>query len=179
MQTTSTVPRSAAGSQTAPAEPLPLRIRVLRAANPLVLRLLRSRLHRLMSRDLFVLTVTGRRSGRRYTQPLSYVERDGVLHCCTRPAASAWWKNLRGGADVEIVLRGRLQVARATVADATSEEARDGLRRFLERNPGTSRLLYHVRVAADGSANAEDLAREVSRSIVVRVEPRASGATLR
>jgi hypothetical protein len=153
------------------AEPIPFRIRILRATNPLIVRLLRSPLHRMGSRDLLVLTVIGRKSGRRYIQPLSYVERDGVLHCCTRPTASAWWKNLRGGADVEIVWRGRQLAARASILDPSSDEAHDGLRRFLARNPGTSKLLYHVGIGADGNPDAVDLAREVPRSVVVRIEP--------
>jgi len=169
--TETTTPGSPDHSGERTPEAIPLRIKVLRATNPLIVRLLRSSLHRIGSRDLLVLTVTGRKTGRRYTQPLSYVERDGVLHCCTRPTGSSWWKNLRGGAEVEVVWRGRPLVARARVLDPASNEARDGLRRFLTRNPGTSKLLYHVGIDAEGKPDAADLAREVLRSVVVRIEP--------
>src|SRR5579884_1140426 len=50
--------------------------RVMRFVNPVVAALLRSPLHGLLSRQVFLLTVTGRRSGRRFTLPLGYV-RDG------------------------------------------------------------------------------------------------------
>ncbi|HET6547004.1 MAG TPA: nitroreductase/quinone reductase family protein [Solirubrobacter sp.] len=57
---------------------------------------------------LLLLTYTGRRSGREYTIPVSYVERDGgVLIQPSKPERKRWWRNLRGaGAPVRVVLRG-------------------------------------------------------------------------
>jgi deazaflavin-dependent oxidoreductase (nitroreductase family) len=150
---------------------IPLRIRVLRRLNPLVIGVLGSRLHGLASGDILILRVAGRRSGCVYTLPLSYVERDGVLYLCSRPEGSVWWRNLVDGADVEITWRGRPTAARARVLVADSVEALDGLRAFLTRNPGTGRLLYNVSTASDGRPNESDLVREVARSVVVRIDP--------
>jgi len=48
-----------------------------------IVAVLRSPLHGLLSATLLVLGYTGRRTGRLYRLPLSYVERDGRLYLCT------------------------------------------------------------------------------------------------
>jgi deazaflavin-dependent oxidoreductase (nitroreductase family) len=149
-------------------ESLPLSIRVLRRLNPLLMALLRSPLHGLLSRDLLLLGYVGARSGRRRELPLSYVEVDGVPYLCTR--TSLWWRNLRAKPQVELCLRGRRVAARATVLDPASREALDGLRAFVTRNPRTGTMLYEVRSGADRRPVDEDVTREVLRSVVVRLD---------
>jgi len=164
MSTTDTI------SSSAPAVPhhVPFSIRVLRRMQPLIAALLASPLHGLLSGDVLLMTWTGRKSGRRYTLPLSYVEQGGQLYLCTRPEGSQWWRNLKGGADVELTLRGRRVAAVATILEADSPEALDGLRAFVSRNPRTGEMLYHV--ARDGGAPREsDVQREVANSVVVRL----------
>jgi len=89
-----------------------------RTGNRAVALLLRSPLHALLSRQLLLITVTGRRSGRRHTLPVGY-------HCSGQqltipvmwPQRKLWWRNLRDGAPVEVRLRGadRTGHARAKV----------------------------------------------------------------
>jgi len=65
--------------------------------------ILSSPLHRLLSSKRLVVTFTGRRSGKRYSTPVNYLQRGGLLITTD----SKWWHNLEGGAPVEILLRGR------------------------------------------------------------------------
>jgi hypothetical protein len=137
----------------------------------LVLKLPGSRLHFLLSRDLLVASFRGRKSGRQFSTPLSYAEEGGHLYLCTRPEVASWWKNMRGGAPIEITWLGRSTPARATVLDSSSEEARAGFRAFLIKNPGTASLLYNVEVGKAGDPDEEDVLREVRQSVIVRIEP--------
>lgn len=50
-----------------------------------------------------------------------------------------------------------------------SEEARAAFASFLARFPDTSGLLYKVRIHARGEPDASDIAREIRKSIVVRL----------
>lgn len=143
---------------------LPLAIRLLRRLKPFMLGVLRSPLHSLLSRDLLVLTYRGRRSGRTFALPLSYVVLGEHLYLCTRD--SLWARNLQDEPTVEVVLRGRPVPATAHVLDPGSDEALAGLRAFLTRNPRTGATLYGVRRGPDEN----DLRREVLRSTVVRLE---------
>jgi hypothetical protein len=147
---------------------VPFSIRVLRRFNWLLLAILRSPLHGALSRDLLQLSYRGRRSGRSLALPLSYADGDGRIYLCTR--TSRWWHNLRDGQPVEIVLRGACVRVRPTVLDSTDPEALEGLRLFVTKHPRTGAQLYAVPRGPHGPRPA-DLAREVRRSTVVRLEP--------
>jgi hypothetical protein len=69
----------------------------------LVIWLLRSPFHPLMSHTTIVLTFTGRHSGRRYTIPVRYLREGDRLLTTTD---SRWWLNLLEGARVILHLTG-------------------------------------------------------------------------
>jgi hypothetical protein len=74
--------------------------------NPLVRLLLGSSLHGMLDDSFLVLHLTGRKTGRRYDIPVGYVDMEGKLAVVT---VARWRANLRGGADVEVTLRGCLR----------------------------------------------------------------------
>jgi hypothetical protein len=78
-----------------------------RTGNRAVALLLRSPLHSIVSGQLALITVTGRRSCREYTFPVGY-RRAGerVTISVGWPARKLWWRNLRGGASVRLRLGG-------------------------------------------------------------------------
>src|SRR5215469_17584388 len=78
---------------------------LVKMGNPLVRVLLGSPLHGILDDSFLVLHVTGRKTGRRYSIPVGYVDMDGKLTVVT---LARWRVNLRGGADVEVTLRGGL-----------------------------------------------------------------------
>ena len=94
-----------------------------RTANPFVSAVLRSPLHPLLSRSLALITITGRRSGRRYTFPVGYrQDGDRVLIDVGWPERKRWWRNLRDAAKVEMRIRGTRRRGQALVR-ATSAPA--------------------------------------------------------
>lgn len=96
-----------------------MRKRLQRFGNLFVIGLLRSPLHCLASGSILLLTYRGRRSGRRFTIPVMYAEREGTLTIFVgHPERKTWWRNLRDGAEVEVRLRGRRLRGRATVVAA-------------------------------------------------------------
>ncbi|MCB0183370.1 MAG: nitroreductase family deazaflavin-dependent oxidoreductase, partial [Caldilineaceae bacterium] len=74
--------------------------------NPMLKWLLRSPWHAAASNEVLLITVTGRKTGKRYTTPVNYV-RDGDVLSVLSHAHRTWWRNLRGGAPVTIVLQGK------------------------------------------------------------------------
>jgi deazaflavin-dependent oxidoreductase (nitroreductase family) len=104
--------------------------------NPAISAMLRSRLHWLLSPGLMLLTVTGRRTGRRYTIPVGY-QRDGeiVTVMVSKAPRKQWWRNYRESASVELWLRGRVRHGRAEVVATGSEEFRSRCERTLRRMP--------------------------------------------
>jgi deazaflavin-dependent oxidoreductase (nitroreductase family) len=62
-----------------------------------------------LTRRLMLITFTGRRSGKTYRQPLSYVEHEGTL---LTPGGGKWKLNLTPGEPVRMRLRGGDVMAR-------------------------------------------------------------------
>ncbi len=103
---------------------------VIRLANPLLRALLRSPLHRMVDKNLMLLTVTGRKTGRMYTVPVGRHEStDGSF---VLSAGGQWRHNLRGGADVRVTLDGRERAAHA-VLEEDPDRAAEAFKTLLDR----------------------------------------------
>src|SRR3972149_1856772 len=98
-----------------------------RLADPPVALLLRSPFHRLLSGSTLLITVTGRRSGTRYTTPVNYFREGSRLTVFSRRGRT-WWRNLRGGGPVLVRLQGRDIVGRGEVVPASEQEVAAALR---------------------------------------------------
>jgi deazaflavin-dependent oxidoreductase (nitroreductase family) len=84
-----------------------------------------------LSGRLMLLTHTGRRTGRRYRQPISYVRAGEVL---LTPGGGRWTRNLRDGEPVTVRLRGRDRTARPELIRDPDDVDRL-LRLMRDRNP--------------------------------------------
>ena len=136
--------------------------------NPIVIALLHSPLHRLLDEQTMTITVTGRKSGRSYTFPVSYV-RDGENLLVISQRNRAWWKNLQGGAPVTVFLKARrLQARGETFVDM--EMAAKILLVILQQAPAYQRLL-HVKLDAAGQPeDSEAFTRLAQEHVVVRIK---------
>ncbi|MFS1304186.1 nitroreductase/quinone reductase family protein [Streptosporangium longisporum] len=83
--------------------------------DPLVRRLLRTPWHRLISRWVVLLTITGRRSGATVLVPAQYAQ-DGQSLTLVSRRSRVWWRNLEGGASLRLTLRGVERTGRADVS---------------------------------------------------------------
>ena len=107
--------------------------------NPLVLRVLQSRYHRLLDWYVAVVRFPGRRSGRTYAVPFTYYRVGDATVQCLIGRKGTWWRNLRGGADVELLSGGRWLPARAEAI-----EDLDIVREALDQRDRARRLLLAV-----------------------------------
>ena len=135
--------------------------RVIRYFNPLMRFVLGSKAHTMMSRRLMLLSFTGRKTGRSYTTPVSYVREGTDLLV---PGGGAWWKNLASGT-ARVRLRGEWQVVTAEVI-REPRALSEILGRMLAANPAIA-LFTGIRQGPDGRPNAESLERERRRGFVV------------
>ena len=134
--------------------------------NPLVLWLLRSPLHAAMSNSTMLLTFSGRKSGRTYTTPVSYV-RDGDELLVVGSRGHSWWKNLRGAAVVSVRVRGREMRGEAEAFEGGSAE--EGLLAVLRVGPAY-RGYWKVELGEDDRPQEPDALRRVARdNALVRI----------
>jgi hypothetical protein len=97
-----------------------------RTVNPVLRRVLRSPVHRLVSGRVALITYTGRRTGRQHTIPVFYRDKgDEVTIAVGWPERKVWWRNLTGeGGPVWLVVRGQELNGHAV---ATRDPGRDAL----------------------------------------------------
>ncbi len=157
---------------TAPAPRQPPRA-LFAVLNPLFTLLLRSPLHRLISKRLMLLSFTGRRSGKRYTIPVGYAQEDDTLLLGTE---SGWKANLRGGAPVTVRLRGQERRGTAEVI-ADTEGMIAAYRTMLARAPGYGRAIgVTLDARGEPDRDAVERARRAGH-VVIRIQLVANGST--
>ena len=140
-------------------------MRLQKLYNPVVAAILRSPLHGLMSKSVMLLTYRGRRSGRAFATPISYV-RDGEDLLAVASRDHTWWKNLRGGARVRVRLRG--QELEGTGRALEGEAGEEGLLRVLRAVPAY-RKHWGVELGGDGRpTDPADIARIARENAPVR-----------
>jgi len=114
--------------------------RLATRASPAVAWVLRSPFHGLLSRGLMLLTVTGRRSGRRYQIPVGYQRAGAAITVLVSKAGrKRWWRNYRSAAPVELLVRGERLRGEARVVPADTTEFRDAVEETFRRMPWLAR----------------------------------------
>lgn len=132
--------------------------------NPIVIWILRSPLHSLMDKGTILITFTGRKSGKEYTIPISYM-RDGDALLMISQREHRWWKNLRGGAQVTLYLQGHTLKARGEVF-TDIETVANKLLLFLQQFPSYQKLI-HVKVLANGQPENPEAFQRFAQDMVI------------
>ena len=99
-----------------------------------------------LGRMFLVLTVTGAKTGNRYTTPVQYV-RDGDRLLVLSQRTRRWWRNIPERPNVEIVLRG--ETVRTVAHLAAGHEEREVIATILLRSRRTAKF-YGVTIGEDG-----------------------------
>ncbi len=133
-------------------------------SNDFVVFALKSPLHVMMG-DTLLVTVTGRKTGRKIDVPVNYYQ-DGNTLWVLSQRDRKWWRNLAGGAEVDLRLHGRqLHGAAETVLDEQEVAAQLGA--YVRHIPVAARYL-RVKMQ-DGAPDGEDLARLAKTRMFVRI----------
>jgi hypothetical protein len=138
----------------------------LRVWNPAMRILLGSPLHWPLSRWFAILSWTGRKTGRRYSTPVSYVRHGSTAWITT---ADRWWHNLIDGAPVSIRIRRQWHEGRGVAVTDRIESSREHRRLFGEN--AWFRWLAGIPSVRGGGADpvAVDQALAAGR-VLIRIE---------
>jgi hypothetical protein len=81
-------------------------VQVSTRLNPVCTAILRSPFHWLLSPALMLITVTGRKTGRRYTIPVAYNQMaDAIVILVGEAPRKMWWRNYRTPGPIALYLR--------------------------------------------------------------------------
>jgi len=129
--------------------------------NHIVRFMLRSPLHGIMSSSTMLLTYTGRKSGKKYTLPIGYLRQDDTLTTITS-RSRVWWRNLRRGADVTVLMQGKQYKAHGEVVEDQVSVV-EGMIAYLSHAPQQAKY-FNITLKDDGTPDEQDLAREAKQS---------------
>lgn len=143
--------------------------------NRMVVWLLQSRLHWLLSRSFVVMHVVGVKSGRIYNVPVNYIRlspSNPLRLLITSLRARTWWRNLRQQVEVEITLEGRRQPVFAQAYESEADVVA-GFVAYFASSPRSARY-FKVELSSDGKASEADLQALAEKHVVIRIEPQRS-----
>lgn len=128
---------------------------------------LRSPLHRMVSKSLTLITFTGRKSGKIYTTPVSYYQKNEQVVCIFTHAK--WWANLAGGAPVTLRLCGQDVPGTAEAVVGDKQAIAVELAAHLKQSPFDAKF-YEVTFDDQGNPVREEVERAVETVVMVRVQ---------
>ena len=112
---------------------------------------------------------TGRKSGKAYATPVSYMREGDTIRVMSN-YGTAWWKNFVAEArPIEVAIGGERHPGTARAYTEASELFQDGARRYLSALPREAKLAG-IRLDADKRPLEEDLARAHETSILIVIE---------
>ena len=141
--------------------------RLFAFVNPFVVFLARSFLHPLISHQVVVLAFNGRRSGRRYAIPVSFLRSDDEVQCLTA-RDGVWWRNLQEAAPVQLTLGGQSLHATAYVEVENEQQIRSALRLFCLRSR-VSAYFSGVAIDSNGEPDEVDLSRSAQQHVLIKL----------
>ena len=137
--------------------------------NSIIKWLLKSPLHCTVSKNMMLITYTGRKSGREYTTPVNYFparDQAGEYLATTSTSERVWWRSLRGGAPVRLRLRGQELPAQA-VAIEEQDAVAQGMLEYLSESPGMAKY-YQVALDENGQPDREDIGRNTPGKVLIK-----------
>ena len=122
---------------------------------------------RVLVGDTMLITVTGLKTGKKYSLPVGFY-RDGDFLWVVSNRDRTWWRNLRNGAKVSLLLNGKTVSAFAE-ADLNEAAVEKRMVDYLCHVPMAARS-FAIRME-NQTPNAEDVARVAREKVFVRVKP--------
>ncbi|NMC14192.1 MAG: nitroreductase family deazaflavin-dependent oxidoreductase [Chloroflexi bacterium] len=139
----------------------------IRLSNPLIALVLRSPLHGMLSSNTLLITVKGRKSGKTYTTPVNYLQDGNSLYILSSNERT-WWRNLRGGSAVTLLLKGTEVSGKGMVIEDAGGIT-EGLRTCLQLAPAYARFLG-VKMVDEGKPIDQDLLKAARSRVIVKVD---------
>jgi hypothetical protein len=138
----------------------------MQTGNALTTLILRSPLHKIISKSTLLIAMTGHKSGHEITLPVNYFQFGDILYI-TSLRGRTWWRNLRGSQPVRVWLRGHLIEGKATTEEGYTTVF-ENLKNFFQNRPDITRY-FGVRFEPNDQFNAQDLARLAQERVLVKV----------
>ena len=128
---------------------------------------LKSPLHFITSKNIMLVTFTGRKSGKSITTPVNYAQDGSIVRLTSQPERQ-WWRNLKATPEVVVHLRGKAMNGTAEVFEE-GEAAAQELSAYLSAFPQYAKY-FNIRVEDDNTFNQSDLLKAAEERVVIKIK---------
>ncbi|NOH03371.1 MAG: nitroreductase family deazaflavin-dependent oxidoreductase [Chloroflexi bacterium] len=135
--------------------------------DPMMIWLLKSPLHGFISKGVMLITVMGRKSGKQIPTPTNYLREGNTLWVISWRERK-WWRNLRGGANVRVLLAGKGVEGRGQVIEEEKAVAQS-LFDYYRKVPQYAKYVG-VGLDAAGLPISADCERAAQKLVVVKID---------
>jgi len=129
--------------------------------------ILNSPLHWITSRNILLIRIKGRKTGKEFTTPVNFSQAGDTIRI-TSFSNRSWWQNLKTNPEVVITLRGQ-EINGAAEVFVDQHEVAVELGAFLESIPVMARY-FKVATLPDGSFNQDDLYQSAKGRVMIKVQ---------
>ena len=127
---------------------------------------LRSPFHGMLSNGMMLITITGRKTGKTYTTPVRYYVEGEYLWVITSRERK-WWRNLQGGAQVNLLLK-RKPVQGVADVELDEKAVESRMYEYLHHVPQAATPMK-IRVEG-GKPNPADIAVTAKDRLFVKIK---------
>tara|TARA_Y100001958_G_scaffold157364_1_gene152244 strand:+ start:2537 stop:2971 length:435 start_codon:yes stop_codon:yes gene_type:complete len=138
---------------------------LFRFINPFVRVILKSPIHFILSHQILLFRVIGRKSKKIYEIPASYAHINDALVCVTL-RENLWWKNFIDIEDQEIYFRGKKINKKISINFSDDNFVRTKLKELIEHNP-IDAFFAGVKLDRNKVPNSEDLDKAAKLHTVI------------
>jgi deazaflavin-dependent oxidoreductase (nitroreductase family) len=138
----------------------------MKVANRFNATLLKSPLHGLVSKNVVLITIVGKSTGKVFSTPVNYVQSGNDLFVISSRDRK-WWRNLREGCPVTLHLRGNVVVGQAAVLEKQADVVQ-GLKVLLAAAPIYGKYL-HLTAGAHGDWDPISLNHVSCSKVLVKI----------
>ncbi len=125
-----------------------------------------SPLHGLLGDSFAVITVEGRKTGRKFSTPIN-VKRQGDAWILVSMRERTWWRNLRNNRPALLHVGGKRLIVHGEIVEDHAAVA-VGLSDYFRHYPAYSKY-FGIQLGPDGKLDPVDLERAASEQILVRL----------
>ena len=139
---------------------------IYKLLNPTMNLLLRSPAHRILSSRIVTIRYSGRRTGKSYATPVSYLREGNTVYCFTN---GAWWHNFREPRAVVARIKGVSYPGTALASPANLAPNVQIMARYFAAVPSDAKF-YGVRFNDDGAPEESSVIRAAQGMIMIQIE---------
>jgi hypothetical protein len=139
-----------------------------RLSNFFIKTLVKSPLHPLLGESFAVITVTGRKTGKKITTPINTVRIDDCLTVISMRERT-WWRNLCDGRVALLHRSGKQSPVRGKIIDSPAEVA-SVLTKYFAQYPNYAGY-FQIQLGSDGMPDPVELERVAHERVIIELIP--------